>query len=652
MSREKLPHIALLSKVAVDLFWCPNCNVPLISIDKCSRCGERGFPVKATPPRDVRPAFEFDVQQLRGLASTELGIPGKYVDKLIPSNQIILLNKVPYPDVADEVIVGGKVVAHRFFDPVLWRWRLKPVYHGVAAMVREKVGYYAIVNLPKLTRGYEVHRDKIVECELPPYRGSFVAVETSDGRYQAVAIKTRGQRIKIVKVWPSKDYSSPGKCSSIDVAIEANYSRLRRLESRSCIFLQTLKDKMWGDRHFFISFSGGKDSLVALHLAVKVLDLRDVVFNDTGLELPETLSNVDEVAKAYGLRVYRTEIGDKFWNLVSRYGPPARDYRWCCEVCKLAPLVDLIKRVFPGKRLSIIGQRKLESFKRASRSRLSRSSVIPKTLVAAPIHDWCALDVWLYIFREKLNVNKVYFHGIDRVGCWMCPACELGEYEILKELHPELWSRWEEVLCRFATSRGYPEEWVKYGLWRWRSYPGDIRRVLQLCDFDVSRASEVDVVRAMVESPRVMHSGEVLRIELARSSNVSSELVYELLYTFKDLEILYRGDKVVVRYGNYSACIEVSSCYLIEIRGVRDWSSDLEILLKYLLYPNLVPQLCTGCSLCVNLCETGARTVDTLHRVVLERCSRCGSCSRVCPVFRYVTSDLVRFVKLKVLGIV
>ncbi|MBW9220322.1 phosphoadenosine phosphosulfate reductase family protein, partial [Methanothermococcus sp. SCGC AD-155-N22] len=56
----------------------------------------------------------------------------------------------------------------------------------------------------------------------------------------------------------------------------------------------------------------------------------------------------------------------------------------------------------------------------------------------APILHWSAMHVWLYLFKNKAPYNKVYQLGFDRVGCYICPAMELGEIELIKRIPEEL----------------------------------------------------------------------------------------------------------------------------------------------------------------------------------------------------------------------
>ena len=133
-----------------------------------------------------------------------------------------------------------------------------------------------------------------------------------------------------------------------------------------------------------MSYSGGKDSLVTLLVTLKAGLQLPMIFADTGLEFPETLQNVADVAEKYGLSVISESGGENFWKSFEVQGPPAVDFRWCCKSCKLAPVKTLIEKNW-GEAVSFIGQRKFESAKRMQSPRVWRNKNVPCQLSAAPI---------------------------------------------------------------------------------------------------------------------------------------------------------------------------------------------------------------------------------------------------------------------------
>ncbi len=384
--------------VKAPLKWCTECNVPVLSHGYvCEVCGSHLIEVRATAPADVRLMFDFDYRMTVEAIKQELGSE-KAASLLLPKGHIVLLNKIPYVDAADEVIIDGMVIGHRFYDPLSRKWRFKVLYQGVTQLIEAREGYYAIVDLPKMARDYVVHKSHIVEANMPPSKGHLIPLQTKNGRYQGVGKVVRKGRIRILKAWT---YKEPyyGRGASIDDVIRANENRLKRLMTYAeAVFEEATKYR----KPFVVSFSGGKDSLVALHLALRFLGDVKALFSDTGLELPETYASIDHVADGLGVEIARAQAGNIFFRAMEILGPPARDYRWCCKVCKLAPMVRYLKRQFPEGNISIVGQRKYESAARARMPILTRSKILPTSHVIAPINEWTSLDVWIYIIKDCL----------------------------------------------------------------------------------------------------------------------------------------------------------------------------------------------------------------------------------------------------------
>ena len=463
------------------VYWCPRCNVPVLD-EKCGKCGGFTVVVKVTPPGDVRPAFPKDVEDLRKTLY-DYFLDWEVVDYFVPEGKFVLLNKIEYPDAADEVIVDGQVLGHRFYDVERRKWRFKPMYNGVAGILKLKCNYYAIVDLPKVQRRFVVHKKHIIESNLPRRKGVFVAVTTKNGVFHAVAEYIGASRLKILKSWKSKKFVRINVHAGLEEAVAANRGRLEYLEEEAVSFIREIV----GEKKLpvVVSFSGGKDSLATYLLVEKALGKVPILFNDTGLELPETVEYVRRFAEKKKLKLLVADAGKKFYEALKVMGPPARDYRWCCKVAKLSPIASLVNREFPEGVLSFVGQRALESARRAISPRVWRNRWLPKIVAASPIQYWSALDVWLYLIREKVEFNPLYLEGFDRLGCWLCPATELGELEAVAEKHPELWKWWVKYLEHYAEEHGLSEAWVRYGFWRWKKLPGDQKRLAEQVGYRV-----------------------------------------------------------------------------------------------------------------------------------------------------------------------
>ena len=122
------------------------------------------------------------------------------------------------------------------------------------------------------------------------------------------------------------------------------------------------------------------------------------------------------------------DAGNAFWEQVDAFGPPAKDFRWCCKVCKLAPLTEAIERNFPQGTVTIEGNRALESFARSEIGFVESNPFVPNQTILNPIRGWIAAEVWGYIWWKGLDYNPLYEEDFERIGCYLCPACLASEW--------------------------------------------------------------------------------------------------------------------------------------------------------------------------------------------------------------------------------
>ncbi|MEM2850122.1 MAG: phosphoadenosine phosphosulfate reductase family protein [Candidatus Bathyarchaeia archaeon] len=364
------------------VYWCLDCNVPLIT-KNCSSCGGVGVEVRLFRPEDPRPALNHDLSVLRNAVESEFGV-GAF--RRIVGDCVILLNRAPYADVGYEVVGEGCILGSLFYDIRFLKWRFKPVKVGCLKLVES--GYMESIRVDSgLMKGREI--------DLKVIDHGYVAVEDQNGAIVGVSEQIEN-RLKILNLWkPIGSFENRRRSSFLDV-LKANEDALLLIESRGAASLYKRCRRL--GENVALSFSGGKDSLVSLDLAL-MADLEPViVFTDTGVELPETVSNVYNVSSKFGLKTFEAKAGDAFWSGFELYGPPARGYRWCCKTCKLIPTVKLYKSVFRGRILTIVGQRATESRARRKRGDVWVNYWIPNCLNTTPINDWTMLHVWLYIF--------------------------------------------------------------------------------------------------------------------------------------------------------------------------------------------------------------------------------------------------------------
>jgi phosphoadenosine phosphosulfate reductase len=446
------------------LHWCDSCHVPVLS-GTCA-CGASTRKVPVTPPGDIRPAFPADINLINSIYTAHFGAP------LLSPGHIALLNKVPDTDRMEEIIMGGAVVGSIRYIPGEKRWEPLP-RPGASLYLHPSVGFVVVdpgavgsirdegssVLAPGLVSIHPSVRAGDEVFILDP-GGECVGVGRARVDASGVEGMTRGSVVRTRKNIRSSCIPGP---STWDDAVLANTCVLDEAENEAISFIQNVSSHH--SLQATVSYSGGKDSLATLLLVMKAIGKVPLLFADSGLELPETYQNVGNVATQYGLEVVRSEGESRFWEAFARRGPPAVNCRWCCSACKLLPLYATIGEAW-GECLSFIGQRRYESFRRKESSRVFRNGIVRNQISAAPIQNWTALHVWLYLFREHAPYNPLYAERLDRIGCYMCPSSDVAVIEVIRQRYPELWNGWESRLSLWREEHGLPVEWVDEMKWR------------------------------------------------------------------------------------------------------------------------------------------------------------------------------------------
>ncbi len=447
------------------LRWCDACHAPVLA-ERCT-CDAATRPVPVTPPGDARPAFPADIALINRIYEDHFGAP------LIPEGHLVLLNKVPDKDRMEEIIIGGGIAGIIRYFPDRRQW--EPVPRPEACALVSPVKRYVVVSddaVPFIRdQGMSVLRPGMVSIDENVKEGDEVFILTRDGTCIGVGrAKADAATARIMEkgsiVRTRRNIASqivPGT-ATWDDAVRANADVVDRAEGSSVLFVQEVADR---NPHLArnVSFSGGKDSLATLLVVTKAIGKVPLLFADTGLEVPETYENITEVSRRYGLDVIRTDGKTTFWKTFATQGPPAVNARWCCSVCKLAPIGDLIRDEW-GECLSFIGQRRYESATRARSDRVWRNRNLRSQLSAAPIHNWTALHVWLYLLREQAPHNVLYERHLDRIGCFMCPSSDMAAIHMIETEYPGLWKGWLDYLEEYRRVHGLPAEWVTEGRWR------------------------------------------------------------------------------------------------------------------------------------------------------------------------------------------
>lgn len=646
------------------IFWCQKCNLPLIG-EKCGLCGNSGERIILSQPADVRFCSPYEREVLKKQLISVFGC-----DPL--GDRIILLNKIPGEDKTDEVIVDGFNFGILRFELSKMDYIFEPsaegakvlLQHGAGKKVGLKKGKYRHLN------GKNLEAEAVQAFSEDIRAGDFVLVQAGnsagygisyiDGRdFSSLKINQieAGRKVlRIRKIGNGRVTLHP-KVPELALCIEANRKHLQVLGKNAINTIRGIANRSeYRKLPVSVSFSGGKDSLAALDLTRAALKQRDfkAFFLNTGIEFPETVEFARNFCRNEKIQFEEINAGSAFWDNVEKFGPPAKDFRWCCKVCKLASASELEtneqeseqrkeiqseqKREKQNEKkntkkiayLTIDGKRRHESFLRARIAASETNPFVPNQLNIFPIRDWRAFEVWLYIYWRKLTCNPLYEEGFERVGCWLCPSALAAEYEQVKVLHPELAARWEAFLYSWASSRGLSEEFVERGFWRWKALPPKMLKLAEKLEisvqpeekngtFEIEVVSGISPCRAGGFSVEAGVKGIKLK-EAAAFLNVLGPTVFG-----EEMGVLLiRATLGTVKFFSNGSLLVSSDTKEKALSLFKETAKQLVRLSR-----------CTHCGICVKACPTGAISISEKGLCVSEACIRCGKCTEACVVTRY-----------------
>ena len=190
---------------------------------------------------------------------------------------------------------------------------------------------------------------------------------------------------------------------------------------------------------FYVAFSGGKDSVVALDLVQRALphNCFKVLFGDTGMEFPdtyETIEKIKQICAEEKIEFLQAKSKLKPENTWQIFGPPAVTIRWCCSVHKTTPQIMQLREVlqkpdFTG--MAFTGVRGDESLSRSEYDAISYGGKHSGQYSCHPILEWNTAELFLYIYENGLTFNNAYKKGNTRAGCLVCPMSQ-GKHDYMK----------------------------------------------------------------------------------------------------------------------------------------------------------------------------------------------------------------------------
>ena len=225
---------------------------------------------------------------------------------------------------------------------------------------------------------------------------------------------------------------------NVEVMCKKNQALMETLEQETIRKIyntyREFKDKV---DVFYVAFSGGKDSVVALDLVQRALphDEIKVIFGDTGMEFSDTydvVKQTQEWCQKKEIDFHTAKSEDSPIDTWSKFGPPCTVTRWCCSVHKTAPQILLLRNLlnkpnFTG--MAFVGVRADESLARSKYEYITYGGKHKGQYSCNAILDWNSAEIFLYIYLNNLIINETYKKGNRRAGCLICPrAAERNDF--------------------------------------------------------------------------------------------------------------------------------------------------------------------------------------------------------------------------------
>ena len=625
------------------LRWCASCNLPILEDVECGICRSATLPVQMTPPGDVRPAFRKDLDLISATIDSQYG-PGCGA-LLLPADKIVLMNKIPGLDRMDEVIADGEVVGTLRYD--LGKGYVFLSRMAAARAIQSHISRGFVISddgaIEFILKGLNLMAPGVIDSHPEVQKGDEVIVLTTErlalctgtARMSAHQIKTLGKGMAVKSRWfAAPEGTRPvGPSQDWDAVVRANRSMLDRRVQEAARFIKKTMESY--KLPTIVSFSGGKDSLACLLLTLDAGLHLPVFFIDTGLELPETIEHVKQTAARHGSElIIEPAPEDAFFGNLQYFGPPGRDYRWCCKTNKLGPTVRAIMKHYPGGVLSFIGQRRYESEQRAEKPKIWKNPWTPGQVGASPIQEWTALHVWLYIFSKHEPYNPWYERGLDRIGCFLCPASDAAELKLVAMQSPR-YEEWQNWLSDYAKRNGLPDAWSDFALWRWRRLPDSIRKDLE------ERGITVGELRASGSDSASRSKPLTLKIQ---SGFAPCTAGFSVEGSFDRHLKLARAAEMLNIVGPVVLNAEEGWCLVADVRLFEEGAMVAKGKEQERIRKNVErvrravvkAEECVGCGVCIARCNEGALMLEQ-GRIRLDpvRCIHCGECMEPCPAVSF-----------------
>lgn len=407
--------------------------------------------------------------------------------------------------------------------------------------------------------------------------------------------------------------------------IERNKDLMEQLEQETIkkIYNTYIKYKKKIDV-FYVAFSGGKDSVVALDLVQRALPHNEfkVLFGDTQMEFPDTydvVEKVEQLCAELDIEFLKSKSRMSPLDTWSIFGPPAQTMRWCCSVHKTTPQVITLREYTQNphfKGMAFTGIRGDESASRSEYDDVSDGDKIRGQYSCHPILEWNSAELYNYIFDKDLIMNEAYKKGNSRAGCLVCP---MATYKNMffkevsyKDRVGDALSTTDfnkiilETSSKPLSTKKQIDEFMETGGWKARRSGRELSIAKSYCTYTFVKG--------------------VFEIKISQKNSDWREWIKTLgRVEYPDeetVDIIFDGNKYVGSYKENNK--ELSFVFNIETNTKTDinFMSAFKIIMRKTAY-------CVMCQVCEANCPHGYISMENGKVKISEKCVKCRKCHEV-----------------------
>lgn len=506
-------------------------------------------------------------------------------------------------------------------EPLLWACNKQYYYHGELVFEARGANIYDLAKVELSSNAYglvlepvhisemlERNKDEmfLIESEALEFiRDTYVKYSSNKRLAQVAkankldyeALAEKAEKRSRTKMAIVKEDCDSFDIMPLDIANEKGKSTYATTQKIDC---------------FLASFSGGKDSQVVLDLCTRAIPSQafEVIYSDTGYELPPSLNLYTEIQDYYhqkfpDLKFSTTKNHESVLNYWDKIGTPSDKHRWCCSVMKTAPLYRSLK--LEGNKqarvLTFDGVRAEESTRRAGYNRIGKGVKHDTVINASPLLHWTTTEIFLYLLKYNLPINIAYRQGMTRVGCLICPFSSEWNDMVSHTCYPDKLKPFLGRIEKVTEQAGIKDskEYIKQGNWKRRAGG----RGISFPSYTQVQSIRPNLV-LIVKNPQKDILTWLYAVGKYSISNEGSLQYGELIFKKK----IYKF--IIEKYIDE---------YKVTFENV-DKEPVLVGLLKRAFYKSTY---CINCEACEVECPTGALTILPTPRIS-NKCIHCHQC--------------------------